>query len=214
MALKSRKPEELREQSKHLLYEIQMLFALGRYFETREVDAAVAGLDRAGLPVRNAVIEAFEIHGRQLIEFLTHPRNRHRATARDWARGWSVPKAETDELKELRDAFSERVAHLSWKRSEFTADQQLVMTHEIEGKLRALLLRFLEEAEPEKLCEGFLKEARLAPSGGEAEYEHPGIETFTEPHVTTRVATQALGMTGGTATQTLSEIAERGRREK
>ena len=63
-----RTPEELREQSKHLLSEVQMLFALGRYLETGVVDAAVAHLDRAGLPVRNAVIEAYEIHARQLID--------------------------------------------------------------------------------------------------------------------------------------------------
>ena len=73
-----------------------------------------------------------------------------------------VPKGEMQELKKLRDAFSERVAHLSWKRSEFTPDQQLVIAHEIEGELRPLLLRFLAEAVPERLCEGFLEEARTA----------------------------------------------------
>lgn len=211
--MKERKPEELREQSKHLLYEIQMLFALGRYCQTGELDVAVAGLDRAGLPVRNAVIEAFEIHARQLIEFLTHQRNRRRATARDWAKGWSVAKAETQGLRELREAFSERVAHLSWKRSGFTRDEQLVMTHEIEGKLRPLLLRFLEKADPERLCEGFLKEARLALSPCEAQSEQPGIEVFPELDRTAAVATsQVPGTTGGTATQTLSEAAEDVRR--
>jgi hypothetical protein len=36
----------------------------------------VAGLDNGGLPARNAVVEAFEIHARRLIEFLTDQRNR------------------------------------------------------------------------------------------------------------------------------------------
>ena len=57
VAAKERKSEELREQSKHLLDEIQMLLALGRYCATDELDAAVAALDNAGLPARNAVIE-------------------------------------------------------------------------------------------------------------------------------------------------------------
>jgi hypothetical protein len=46
-----------------------------RILRDGEFDAAVAALDNAGLPARNAVIEAFEIHARQLIEFLTHQRN-------------------------------------------------------------------------------------------------------------------------------------------
>ena len=60
--------ETAREQSEHVLYEIQMFYALLRYFETGEVDRAVARFAQQGLPVRNAVIEAFEIHARQLIE--------------------------------------------------------------------------------------------------------------------------------------------------
>jgi hypothetical protein len=206
VAVRQRTPEELREQSKHLLYEVQMLFALGRYCETGEVDVAVARLDRAGLPVRNAVVEAFEIHARQLIEFFTHQRNRSRATAREWARGWSVPVAEVRELKALREAFSERVAHLSWKRSGFTRAEQLVLTHEIEGKLRPLILRFLAEAEPDGLCDGFVEETRLALAGAEAASEHPPPEGLTQLDLAPPHATQAIATTRGTATTTLSEL--------
>jgi hypothetical protein len=162
MGVKERTPDQLREQSKHLLYEIQMLFALGHDLRAGDLDAAVATLPCAGLPIRNAVIEAFEIHARQLIEFLTHQRNASRATAREWARGWSMSAEEVQELKDLRAAFSERVAHLSWKRSEFTPAQQLVLTHEIEEKLRPLIVRFLREADNATLCEGFAEEAYLA----------------------------------------------------
>jgi hypothetical protein len=205
MAVRERTREELHEQSKHLLYEIQMLFALGRYCRTGEVDAAVANLPRAGLPVRNAVIEAFEIHARQLIEFLTHQRNASRATAREWARGWSVPAAEVQELKDLRGAFSDRVAHLSWKRSEFTAAEHLVLTHGIEDKLRPLILRFLREADHAPLCEDFGEEARLA-----VDAVRPGqvALSLADLGYGSSVGAQAIATTGGTATQALSETAE------
>ena len=212
VAAKERKSEELREQSKHLLYEIQMLFALGRYCATGELDEAVAPLDNAGLPARNAVIEAFEIHARQVIEFLTHQRNGRRATARDWATGWSVPKATTRELQQLRGAFSERVAHLSWKRSGFTGDEQLVMTHEIERKLQPLLLRFLEEADPETLCAGFTNETRAALSTGEDQITTPASRSSPRLTASKLVTTQAPATMGGTATQPLSKVAENLRR--
>jgi hypothetical protein len=198
MPAKQRNPRELREQSKHVLYEVQMLFALGRYLQTGEVDDAVAGLDRDGLPVRNAVIEAFEIHARQLIEFLTHPRNGRRATARDWSTGWCVPQVETQELKQLRAAFSERVAHLSWKRSAFTAGEQRVIAHQIQDKLGPLLRQFLRRADPEMLCNGFVSEADAALSEGES-------DAFADPTALIEISPVAPNTwnTAGTATQPL-----------
>jgi hypothetical protein len=205
MAVRERTPDQLREQSKHLLYEIQMLFALGHDLRAGMLDAAVAALPRAGLPIRNAVIEAFEIHARQLIEFLNHQRNASRATAREWARGWSVSAEEVQELKDLRGAFSERVAHLSWKRSEFKPSQQLVLTHQIEEKLLPLILRFLREADHATLCEDFAEEAYLAVGAASAA---SGPLSLAELGYGSPVGTQAVGTTAGTATQALSETAE------
>jgi len=65
--------EVLRAESSHLAYEIEMLCALADYFETGEVNRAVAGLRLHGIPVRNAVIESFALHVRQLIDFLSPP---------------------------------------------------------------------------------------------------------------------------------------------
>ena len=200
MAPKAKTADHLRKQSKHLLYEIQMFCALGRYFETGEVDAAVAELARKGLPVRNAVIEAFEIHARQLIEVLTHQRNRKDAVARDWAKKWSVSQADRRDLKALRKAFSERVAHLSWRRASFTPEEQQVFTREIETKLQPLLLRFLDEANPELVCEGFTEEARGALSDRSPETENFGIQMEA---VTRVVTTEAPATnTRGTAIKT------------
>jgi hypothetical protein len=205
MAVKERTPDRLREQSKHLLYGIQMLFALGHDLRAGDLDAAVAALPRAGLPIRNAVIEAFEIHARQLIEFLTHQRNASSATAREWARGWSVSAEEVQELKDLRAALSERVAHLSWKRSEFPPAQQLVLTHEIEDKLRPLILRFLWEADHATLCEDFVVEAYLAVGVASAA---SGPLSLAELGYGSPVGSHKVGTTAGTATQALSETAE------
>ena len=106
-----------------------MLYALLRYFETREVDEAVAQLDQEGLPVRNAVIEAYQLHARQLIEFLIGSQT---SAAGTFTRGkWETPP-ERNELQELRNEFSERVMHLGWKRSEFTDQEQTVLADRIE----------------------------------------------------------------------------------
>jgi hypothetical protein len=152
-----------------------------------------------------SVIEAFEVHARQLIEFLTHQRSASRATAREWTSGWTVSAEELRELKELRAAFSERVAHLSWRRSEFSPAEQLVMTHEIEDKLRPLILRFLREAGHATLCEDFVEEAYLAVGGASPA---AGVVSLDELGYTSSVGTGVAGTTAGTATQALKETAE------
>jgi hypothetical protein len=206
VALDKKEPGEAREQSEHVLYEIQMFYALLRYFETGEVDRAVAGLAQAGLPVRNAVTEAFEIHGRQLIEFLTAQRQRGLATAGDFTRGKWDPPPERQDLQRLEERFSERVAHLSWQRAKFTDEERLVLTHEIESKIRPVLIRFLDRADAERLCEGFVDEARWALTSPGPETERRGAQTF---EAATRVATtQAPQINAGTATGALRRTTE------
>jgi len=69
-----------------VLFEIQMLGALAGYIRTGEVDEAVADLAYKGVPARNAVIESFELHARNLIEFLIHQQGRGAATTADYTR--------------------------------------------------------------------------------------------------------------------------------
>lgn len=188
MAPNTRTTDDLREQSKHLLYEIEMLYALLRYFETGEVDRAVARLDREGLPVRNAVIESYQLHARQLIEFLIDS-PRKLPTAHKFTRGkWQMPPERRD-LQDLEDEFSERVMHLGWKRSEFTDQERTVWTHRIEETIRPALLRFLEQADPEKLCGGFVEAVRAAIAGDTSKPEDLGIQRLEEIEALTRVAT-------------------------
>jgi hypothetical protein len=111
-----------RKPSEHVLYEIQMLCSLADYFETGAVDAAVARLPRAGLPARNALVESFAIHARQLIEFLTKPVNRRNTTAGDFTREPWRPPTFGPQLETLADRLSKQLAHLTRHRASMTND--------------------------------------------------------------------------------------------
>jgi hypothetical protein len=203
MASNAKSTDDLREQSKHLLYEIEMLYALLRYFETGEVDRAVAQLDREGLPVRNAVIESYQLHARQLIEFLIDSPTSKMPTAPRFTRRKWPPPPERRDLQALQDELSERVMHLGWKRSEFTDQEREVLTHRVEESIRPVLLRFLEQADPAKLCEGFIETARVAIAGDTYKPEDLNIQRLDEIETVMRVATTEAPATNnrGTATQ-------------
>src|SRR5512139_2713896 len=115
---------------------MKMFYKLLRYFETREVDRAVAELEQEGLPVRNAVIESYQLHARQLIEFLIDSPTPERPTAPKFTRRPWQPPPERRELQALQAEFSERVMHLGWKRSEFNDQEREVLTHRIEERMR------------------------------------------------------------------------------
>lgn len=198
MATGKMDPNRLRAQSKHLLYEIQMLSALAGYIREGTADYAVAHLPLEGVPVRNAVVEAFELHARNLIEFLIHQRSGDKSTAGDFTRGkWTRP-GDWAPLKSLRSQFSERVAHLSWKRSAFTEKEQVVASLEIFAAIARNLDPFLEDADHELLCDGFIESARQALSW-----------SIQLPPGTIPVASTVApwsrpgGHAGGTATQAL-----------
>lgn len=104
--------EALHAESKHVLCEIEMFCALARYFETRAVDRAVQSLEHEGIVVRNAVIEAFQLHARQLIEFLTRgTAGRSRASHFTWG-PWKLEhtSARTGNFKSLQRACDAPIA--------------------------------------------------------------------------------------------------------
>ncbi len=181
------------EQSEHVLYEIQMLGALRGHFLYGDHDRAVASLPLAGLASRNALVEAFQIHARQLIDFLTDRSSPRQATAGDFtAERWSLAKRDRKALKRLSGEFSQRVAHLAWRRSQLNVTQQRVMTEEIFDAIRNRLLLFVELVDPDRVCPGFAEEAvkaMFAPAGGDSDARHG--------------ATSAANFPGGTATSAL-----------
>ena len=158
--------ESRRAESKHVLYEIEMFCALARYFETKAVDRAVQTLEREGIVVRNAVIEAFQVHARQLIEFLTYYESKkphkddipaaHFTRTRRW--DYARPR----ELEELRQLVHKRVAHLSVRRAEFTGRERWVATQDMRLKVGQILEAFLDEVDETVVCDGFVARARNA----------------------------------------------------
>jgi hypothetical protein len=154
-------PDEARQaESKHVLYEIEMFCALARYFETGEVDRAVKFLEREGIVVRNALVEAFQLHARQLIEFLTRGTSRRsRASHLTWG-PWKLDQ--TPAHKPNFERFSERVMHLSLKRTTFTPEEQQVETRRIRRELGEDIGRFLAAVNEDSVCEGFIARAREA----------------------------------------------------
>jgi hypothetical protein len=152
--------EARRAESTHVLYEIEMFCALAWYFETGEVDRAVQGLELEGIVVRNAVIEAFQLHARQLIEFLTRGTpGRSRASHFTWG-AWKLPQM--PEHTRNFERFSERVMHLSLKRATFAPEDQRVETRRIRRELGDDLAKFLAAVKEDTVCDGFTARARAA----------------------------------------------------
>ena len=181
------------EDSKHVLYEIEMLCQLAVYFESGEVDRAVAHLDRNGIVVRNALIEAFQVHARQLIDFLTT--SLRKADPRDlyaWQFTTTPWIADRKEHKADWKRFSQRVMHLTIRRATFTAAEQLVETRRIRDNLASDLADFLEVVDPALVSDDFVARVRAALRSSEPPPALPltaFVPGATEP---VTVATSAL----------------------
>ena len=192
--------EARREESKHVLYEIEMFCALARYFETGEVDRAVRGLDREGIVIRNAVIEAFQIHARQLIELLDERQRTRDWDASDFTKGpWQL---QLDARREQDwERFSQRVMHLSRKRATFTPEDQQVETSRIRLDLGADIEEFLKVIDETLVCDDFLERARKALADSEPTCAPIPASALHQSAVIG--ATEAVGpYLGGTATRT------------
>jgi hypothetical protein len=152
-------------ESEHVVYEIEMFCHLAAYFESGEVDRAVQRLDQQGIVVRNAMIESFQIHARQLIDFLTQSLDiqPHKDDIRQstfTARPWECPRPAA--LEDLRVRIHKRVAHLSVQRAAYTAAEQRVDTRVMREELGKIIEDFLDAADDAKVCPGFVARARAA----------------------------------------------------
>jgi hypothetical protein len=127
--------------NRHLPYEINML--RGTFKQLKQID------DNGGVPkeapiaqkvVRNALIEAFCIHARSLIDFLTNrsdPKAGDGATAAEFAPNFTSDlDVSVDPLKSIRTKLNKEIFHLTKKRPD--TGQFDVSTDGIE------LLRLLE----------------------------------------------------------------------
>jgi hypothetical protein len=201
MAEKRRTDAEAIEQSPHVLYEIQMLGALRDHFLKGDHDRAVAALPLEGLASRNALVEAFQIHARQLIDFLTDKPAAKEATAHDYATGsWSIPAGDAKALRRLGGEFSQRVAHLSWRRSGDKSVQTAVLTEEIFAAIRKHLLAFLDRVDPERVEDDFVEEARKALAESKSAVDFFKAAVPSAPGALASATVSLSPDSGGTAT--------------
>jgi hypothetical protein len=192
--------EEAIEQSAHVLYEIQMLASLHTHFQNGDHDRAVANLPLSGLAARNALIESFQIHARQLIDFLTNRPNKKEATASDFTiSAWSIPSEDRRTLRRLSGDFSQRVAHLSWRRAQLDATRERVMTENIFDAIRRQLLVFVEHLDHERVRPRFFEDLMEMMFGQVIKAGHP---RYAEPSADPKIP-MAARYSGSTATSPL-----------
>jgi hypothetical protein len=186
-----------RAASEHVLYEIEMFCSIAAYLETGVVDDVVRSLQHEGLVVRNAMIEAFQLHARQLIDLLTRPDQRDMSASDFTTTKWRQLK-----LSERRrgdfERFSQRVMHLSLKRADFTATQQRVHSRRIRRDLGDDIRRFLDAIDEGRVCDDFLVRSRLAITLSEPPTE--------QVHTVVGATETMIGYTGGAITAEPTEV--------
>jgi hypothetical protein len=119
-----RDPDELRDQSFHVLWSVRQLLALAAHLD----DRAQAGEPVMTDPLDAAALEAFCVHARALIEFLWRDRSgrtpgvrKDDAVSADWFEGGVWPWMQQDlrlppELTGVEDRTGWGLAHLTYKR--------------------------------------------------------------------------------------------------
>jgi hypothetical protein len=99
----------------HLPYEIDMLDAATGYMESDESSKGLQPADRA---IRNAVIEAFWVHARNLVEFFRRPKSKsvdamaYEASAKDFAEKFHTKL----KAKAVIDKINTQITHLGFGR--------------------------------------------------------------------------------------------------
>jgi len=117
---KKRSPEELRQASNHLHYEVWMLecMAIG-------IHSGLAGKSA----IHNAFIESFVIHARVLLDFFYPLKPRPDDVVAidfcDRAKTWEQARPEkTDILKTIQKRVGKEAAHLTYSRQEVSQEQK------------------------------------------------------------------------------------------
>jgi hypothetical protein len=167
--------------SKDLLYEIRMIYLLRAYLAGHVIDLAFHDRPDQGLPARNASIESFAIHVRNVIAFLYNIKGRgsedhqfaiHYVTDTQAYRK-ARPKRPGSPLdRAVVDRIHTQVAHLNYGRGEYPPEERLWLYDEICGALDAVIRAFLRYVDPAKVSPDFVDGVQRvlpsAPSNHEA----------------------------------------------
>ena len=138
---KARNKEELDRATEHLKYEFTMLMAVAH--------AMASGMSTGGW-LTNALLEAFVIHFRALVDFFYPPPQRKPddvlatdffVDPTEWER---MRPPLTDELKRGRARAHKEVAHLTYARQDVTPESKPWPFVEIANQMHALMEAFNE----------------------------------------------------------------------
>ncbi|HTZ87307.1 MAG TPA: hypothetical protein VMB05_11630 [Solirubrobacteraceae bacterium] len=180
--------DELREVSKHLLYEMQM------FGMTMTMLAAFEGIDPedARATMQNALMESWALHARNLLAFLYDDRPaRDDAIAGDFIQGWREKRGPKAALLGLAQAkTSKEMAHLSYVRAQLTEDERQWHHAPMIVELGKPLHLFVDEVSEGVVTEGFHERARGALPLRDATLDLHGLEVVAG-------ATQSLMAYGG-----------------
>lgn len=145
--------EDLRSLSEHLFYEVQMTFGLATYLVSTRGTVT-------NLVTRNAEIEAFTIHVRQLIDFLWKDRPEGSASTDAYAADYFAPgewaKIRPERPAILNNALRRKVgwgvAHLTYDRARSTFDDKQWDPVALAGALAPAVICFADNVDPSKLA--------------------------------------------------------------
>jgi hypothetical protein len=159
----ARSDPELRALSDHVLYEVQMLFAL-----TERLGSHIAMAD-SELPwdVEMAFLESFTLHARNLIEFLwpDGPRRKEDGIAADffepgeWAR--IRPPRETT-LDQVPERVGREIVHMTYHRVDLAEGARAWKFGQIAASIGRCLRVFLAEVPDERVAPAFGSKAKSA----------------------------------------------------
>lgn len=192
--------------SEDLLYEIQMIYLLRGYFAGRVLDQALQTRGDHGLPARNAAIESFAIHVRNVITCLYNRKGRGSGehlfaddyvTDRHAYRKARPTRPGTALDRAVVDRIHTQVAHLSHARGGYTPEERVWLLRRDLPSTRPLIRTFLSYVDPAKVSRDFVEEARrvlASPPSTEAEVD-PAAQTATFESIgITTAGTATTGM--------------------
>lgn len=144
-----RSEEELKLISEHLWYEVQMLVGLSRYMSSGGSDNNL---------INNAVLEAYTIHARLILDFLTPKKPKpDDVLAIDFledVQEWIKMQNEMyQQIKTIRNRVAKEVAHLTYKRIYVTADEKSWKFEEITDEIMRMFNLFIARVPKNYLCE-------------------------------------------------------------
>jgi hypothetical protein len=150
-------PGELRAfTEEHLLYEVGMLADLTKRLQEVWAHDHAAGkcdLEWLDLQTRNALVEAFAMHARGLLDFFyaTPPVREDDALAQHFVQGEWKPPQQTEALRGVKKRVNKEVAHLTYHRLLVTDAAKEWSYGQIWLAFGEIIRAFLDQASPDRL---------------------------------------------------------------